>query len=85
MINKLIEDLKTADEVAVTFTTKKGLVRTMHCTTNEKNIPSEDLDGRNDPKLIGEAIIAVYDYDNSAWRAFRKDAVTSHEVITWDE
>jgi hypothetical protein len=84
MIDKLIEDLNTADEVVVTFTTKKGLVRTMNCTTNEYNIPKEELDGRNDPKLNGEAIVAVYDYDNSAWRAFRKDAVISYKVITWD-
>lgn len=83
MIAELIEALKNTDEVAVTFITKKGLIRIMNCTTNEDNIPDEDLGGDDDPKLNGDAIITVYDYDNSSLRAFRKDSVISYEVVVW--
>lgn len=85
-IDDLIETLESAEEVAVTFITKKGLVRTMCCTLNEKYIPPDQLDNKYVPDPAGEhKIIVVYDYDNSAWRVFRKDAVISYDVIIWNE
>lgn len=76
----LIESLKTAleqfENVYVTFTTKMGKERVMHCSRKD-TMPS---DGRDDPKLNYHNIIAVYDHQNSAWRSFRKDSVISFEV-----
>ena len=77
----LIESLQTALEsfkdVYVTFTTKRGTERTMHCSRKSDVVPQE---GRDDFRLNGPAIMAVYDYQNSAWRSFRKDSVISFEV-----
>lgn len=74
-INELITLLET-EEVAVSFITKKGIARTMVCTRDLTRVPDDVKDGINDPKLNGDKIVAVYDFDNSAWRSFRKDAVT---------
>lgn len=82
-----IDDLNTAletNDVVVKFKTKKGLERAMLCTRDLSVIPDNQHDGINDPVLNGDSIVAVYDYDNSAWRAFRKDAVTSYEIDVYD-
>lgn len=77
----LIESLKTALEtfkdVYVTFTTKRDTKRTMHCSRKSGDVPEE---GKDDFRLNGPSIISVYDYQNSAWRSFRKDSVISFEV-----
>jgi hypothetical protein len=79
----LIETLDKNVEVAVTFKTKAGTTRTMQCTRMLSMIPQSDSGyvGIGDPKLDNASSIAVYDYQNSAWRAFRHDSVLSYEVI----
>jgi hypothetical protein len=79
----LIKTLNECVEVEVTFKTKAGTVRKMQCTRMLSMIPESDSGyvGIGDTKLDNAASIAVYDYQNSAWRAFRKDSVISYNVI----
>ena len=83
-IETLIDTLNTNVEVGVTFKTKAGATRTMQCTRLESMIPESEsgYTGIGDTKLDNMASIAVYDYQNSAWRAFRKDSVINYVVIT---
>lgn len=77
LIESLQNALESFKDVYVTFTTKRGTERTMHCSRKPDAVPQE---GRDDFRLNGPAIMAVYDYQNSAWRSFRKDSVISFEV-----
>jgi hypothetical protein len=77
LIENLQNALETFKDVYVTFTTKRGTERTMHCSRKSDDVPAE---GRDDFRLNGPDIIAVYDYQNTAWRSFRKDSVISFEV-----
>lgn len=67
--------------VYVTFKTKAGTTRVMGCTKFLESIPENEHDGRFDSKLNHESIVCVWDYQNSAWRSFRKDAVIGFEVV----
>lgn len=78
---KILADLLEENEVAVYFVTKKGIDRAMNCTRDLQLVPEDQQDGIDDPKLNGDSIIAVYDFDNSDWRSFRKDAVFGYKVI----
>ncbi len=82
----LIESLQNALEsyplVKVLFKTKMGKERMMFCTRYLSAIPEADHDGINDFRLNHESIIAVYDFQNSGWRSFRKDSVISFEATT---
>lgn len=80
LIPSLNEALKINNLVLVTFTTKAGTQRVMGCTRNLSAIPEDAHEGINDPKLNHESIICVYDFQNSSWRSFRKDAVTSFVI-----
>jgi hypothetical protein len=75
----LLDLLETFKNVYVTFRTKRGNERTMHCSRALEHVPQE---GKNDFRLNGPDIIAVYDYQNSAWRSFRKDSVLYFEYDT---
>jgi hypothetical protein len=79
LIESLQNALESFKDVYVTFSTKRGTNRTMHCSRKSGDVPQE---GKDDFKLNGPAIVAVYDYQNSAWRSFRKDSVISFEVKT---
>ena len=81
---KVLIDLLGENEVVVYFVTKKGIGRTMYCTRDLQLIPENQQDGINDPKLNGDLIVAVYDFDNCDWRSFRKDAVFEYKVIAVD-
>lgn len=78
LVDSLERALETHNHVEVVFTTKRGTIRAMDCSKNN-TVP---LEGRDEPKLIHPSIIAVYDYQNSAWRSFRKDSVISYKVIS---
>lgn len=80
LIPSLLNDLNDEDLVLVTFRTKAGYDRIMGCTKRLGAIPAESHDGRFDPKLNHESIICVYDFQNSDWRAFRKDSVISYTI-----
>lgn len=81
--NDLIEVLNNNVEVYVQFNTKAGTIREMNCTRMLSMIPQYDSGyvGIGDPKLDNDISIAVFDYQNFAWRAFRKDSVISYSVI----
>jgi hypothetical protein len=76
LIDSLESALAEFENVYVTFNTKTGKVRTMHCT----KVPTVNQEGRDNPALNHSSIITVYDHQNSAWRSFRKDRVISFEV-----
>jgi hypothetical protein len=80
LVPSLLNDLKEEDLVLVTFRTKLGHDRVMGCTQRLGAIPAEAHEGRFAPKLNHESIVCVYDFQNSDWRAFRKDAVISYTV-----
>lgn len=77
LIQSLMNSLESNDLVLVNFRTKAGTIRAMGCSRNLEAIPQEKHDGRFDPKLNHESIVCVYDFQNSGWRAFRKDSVVS--------
>lgn len=81
LIESLLYALETNFEVDVTFTTKLGKTRVMRCSRYLPAIPEDQHEGEHDFRLNHESIIAVYDFQNSAWRSFRKDSVISFEVI----
>lgn len=84
MKNKKLENLQAAlqeNVVHVWFTKKDGGTRLMKCTRNLDLVPEEQHEGIDDQRIIGEKIIGVYDFDNSAWRSFLKSAVTNWEVV----
>jgi len=84
-IDKLLETLETNPLVSVVFTTKAGTERTMECSRLNLYVPEELYDGRFNFRLNGPDIICVFDYQNSDWRAFRKDSVISYKVLDWNE
>lgn len=79
-ITQLIETLETNDLVLVTFRTKAGSTRIMGCTKKLDAIPEELQDGRFDYRLNHESIICVFDFQNSAWRSFRRDSVIEFKI-----
>lgn len=81
LIDSLITALENSQFVNVTFNTKAGHVRTMKCTRVLEYVPENERDGINNSKLNGPLIVCVWDYQNSAFRSFRKDSVISFEVV----
>lgn len=79
-IPSLLEALQSNPEVLVTFRTKAGTERVMRCSKQLTAIPEDKHEGRFDTRLNGESIVCVYDFQNSAWRSFRKDSVISFIV-----
>lgn len=81
LIVRLVDSLETNDLNIVKFKTKTGTMREMACTRVLSAIPEFQHDGRFEPQLNREQIICVYDFTNSAWRAFRKDSVVSFRTV----
>ena len=81
IITSLIESLDSHDLTLVTYRTKTGTRRVMGCTRLLAAIPEEKHDGRFDRLLNREDLVCIYDYQNSGWRAFRKDSVISFSVV----
>ena len=81
LITELIVSLENNELVLVTFTTKTGTLRVMGCTRLLSAIPESEYEGRFDPQLNRKEIICVYDFQNSAWRAFRKDSVVEFRIV----
>lgn len=75
MKNDLLHDLNNQGFVEVHFKTKKNTTRIMYCTRHLKSIPEGCKAGILDPKLNAPGVIAVYDWGNLGWRAFREDSV----------
>lgn len=80
LITQLQTALEASEHVKVTFRTKLGKVRIMHCSRALQYIPEKEHSGREDFKINHSSIIGVWDFQNQAWRSFRKDAVISFEV-----
>ena len=80
MMNDLLWALDNNKHVLVKYITKKFTHRLMDCTRCLDVLNEDIRDGINTPKLNGELIIAVYDWDNSDWRAFRSDSVISWRI-----
>ena len=77
LIANLLTTLGDYQHVFVKFRTKLGDTRTMTCTRNLKHVPEYNWNGRFEPQLNHREIVCIYDYQNSGWRAFRKDSVIS--------
>lgn len=80
MNKELLQALELCSLIEVQFMTKKGKVRVMHCTRNLGAVPVDKRSGILEPVLNGPDIVAVYDWLNGAWRAFRWDS-----VLKWEE
>lgn len=80
LIASLLDALESHDLVMVTFRTKAGTNRVMGCTKRLTAVPEEFHEGRFDYRLIGDSIICVYDFQNSAWRSFRRDSVVQFSI-----
>ena len=77
LISNLLLSLEEHQHVFVKFRTKSGDNRTMTCTRKLEHIPKDNWNNRFDPQLNRKKIVCIYDWDNSGWRAFRKDSVIS--------
>jgi len=67
--------------VEVCYHTKRGTNRVMRCSRRLDAVPLEQHSGINDPRLNGPDIICVYDFDNSDWRSFRKDSISTYTLL----
>jgi hypothetical protein len=66
----------------VIFTKTDGSTREMNCTLMEDYIPSKSEPAvRHLPRTENDGVLAVWDLDNSGWRSFRLDSVTSIDYI----
>ena len=63
----------------VVFTKSNGEERVMMCTTNEFEIPIDELPKGTGPTHTSE-VQRVFDVEKQAWRSFRWDSVISVEV-----
>lgn len=81
IVADLLDSLENNELNLVTFKTKTGTLRVMGCTRLLSAIPEEEHDGRFEPQLNRKEIICVYDFQNSGWRAFRKDKVVSFRTV----
>lgn len=59
-------------QVTLTFEKKDGTMRTMRCSLSSDLVPVYESKGT---KAVSEAVIPVYDLDNSGWRSFRVDSL----------
>ena len=80
LIKTLLNALESYSTVFVKFHTKLGKERTMRCSRLFSSIPEQYHEGVDDFRINGDSIIGVFDFQNSAWRSFRKDSVISFEV-----
>lgn len=80
MNKELMSALESCSLIEVHFLTKKNKTRIMHCTRNLGAVPVEKHSGILNPILNGTDIVAVYDWLNGDWRAFRWDS-----VLHWEE
>lgn len=76
----LLWALDNKQHVFVKYITKKFTYRLMNCTRLLGVLPDDMKDGINIPKLNGELIIPVYDWDNRDWRSFRWDSVKEWRI-----
>jgi hypothetical protein len=79
-IKELEVALNTQTAISVLFRTKTGSLRTMVCS-RVPNLSEEIMEGLHDVKFSSPDIIAVWDYQNFGFRAFRKDSVISWELV----
>lgn len=61
----------------VTFTKKDGTERKMRCTLIESYLPQVDPAAVVSKRPENPDVLAVWDLDNSGWRSFRVDSVSS--------
>ena len=80
LIASVLAALEANDLVFVTFRTKAGNNRLMGCTRKLSAVPEADHEGRFDYRLNHESIVCVYDFQNSAWRSFRRDSVVEFYI-----
>lgn len=81
LVASLLDALEDNELVLVTFRTKTGTNRVMGCTRLLAYIPEDKREGRFEPQLNKDSIVCVYDFQNSAWRSFRKDSVISFTTV----
>ena len=63
-------------EATIEFTKANGQHRVMRCTLQEGVVPPYSEKGTKTKPPSGD-VLAVWDLENSAWRSFRYDRITS--------
>lgn len=68
--------------VNVSFVKLDGTNREMNCTLNPSLVPQpeKEVDVPKKERIINENVLPVYDLDNSAWRSFSWDRLTSLKI-----
>lgn len=68
--------------VNVSFVKLDGTNREMNCTLNPSLVPQpeKEVDAPKKERIINENVLPVYDLDNSAWRSFSWDRLTSLKI-----
>lgn len=73
----VLQKLRTG-EATVRFTKVDGTERTMRCTLQESQIPSDKLPkGESQTSSVAGSAIRVFDLDKAEWRSFRVDSILS--------
>jgi len=65
-----IKELAQNKIITVVFTKKDGTERTMNCTLNESNIPTEHKPKNTGTSVGNDNTLAVFDTDKQGWRSF---------------
>ena len=73
-----IKQLLLKNVAAVTFTKANGDTRVLNCTLQASIVPQPEVKETSTvTRPVNEQVLAVWDVDNTAWRSFRIDSVTS--------
>ena len=72
-----LKNLLKTNVMVVTFTKSNGEKRIMNCTLQENFLPEYNSDST---RKKNDNVLSVWDIDNSGWRSFRFDSVTSYQI-----
>ena len=73
-----IKQLLLKNVAVVTFTKANGDTRVLNCTLQPTIVPQPEVKETSTvTRPVNEQVLAVWDVDNTAWRSFRIDSVTS--------
>lgn len=73
-----LAEMLRGDKLEICFTKKDGTNRIMNCTLQENFLPVfQGVETRKE----NPEVLAVWDIDNSGWRSFRLDSITSVRIV----
>jgi len=79
---EVLKTLLNEHVLSVTFTKKDGTERVMECTLKPDLLPIQDenTEPKDKTRVENAEVIQVYDLENTGWRSFRVESVTTFMV-----